>query len=194
MAFRRNRNLRDILGQVHVSRGRKILRKPINKKRTGCTACLSTTRNLCCGHIVSTKKFRSDATGEELEILHNLNCKSRNVIYLAHCSLCRNTQYVGKSEPPAHLRFNTHRSDVKDPKGGAFDHHFRLPGHDFNRHARFTLIEQIKNHHQNSQAENRRQLEAREDYWMLRLRTLKPSGMNDSLNSGTRQRLHDICA
>ena len=58
----------------------------------------------------------------------------------------------------------------------------------------FKVIEQIRDHHTNTKAENRRQLEAREDYWMLRLRTLKPSGMNDSLNSGTRQRLHDICA
>ena len=101
---------------------------------------------------------------------------------------------MGKSEPPAHLRINTHRHDVKDPSGGAFDHHFRLPGHDFNAHAKFTLIEQIRNHHGNTKAENRRQLEAREDYWMLRLTTLKPSGMNDSLNSGTCQRLHDKCA
>ena len=194
VAFRRNRNLREILGQVHVSRGRKLIKKPRSKRHTGSTACLSTTKNLCCKHLVSTKTFSSDTTGEVLEILHSLNCKSKNIIYLGHCALCRNTQYVGKSEPPAHLRINTHRQGVKDPNGGAFDQHFNLPGHNFNDHAKFTIIEQIRNHHENSKAENRRQLEAREDFWMLRLKTLKPSGLNDSLNSGTRQRLLNICA
>ena len=65
---------------------------------------------------------------------------------------------------------------------------------DFNDHVKFTIIEQIRNHHGNTKAENRRQLEAREDFWILRLKTLKPSGLNDSLYSGTRQRLQNICA
>ena len=141
---------------------------------------------------MSTKTFRSDQTSEELEILHSLNCRSQNIIYLGHCILCPRTQYVGKSEPPAHLRINTHRHDVHDPKGGAFDHHFALPGHNFNEHARFTLIEQVKN--PGNKAENRRLLESREDYWMSRLRTVTPQGMNDRLNSNTSQKIQDICA
>ena len=139
------------------------------------------------------KTFSSQTTGETLEILHSLNCKSLNSIYLGECALgCPNTQYVGKSKPPAHLRFNTHRSDVTKPKGGAFDHHFALPGHNFNEHARFTLIEQVKN--PGNKAENRRLLESREDYWMSRLRTVTPQGMNDRLNSNMSQKIQDICA
>lgn len=194
VAYRRNKNLREILGQVHISRGKKIIKPKKKERHTGSRACLSSSKNLCCGQLHSTKTFTSETTGETLEILHSLNCRSRNCIYLGFCILCRKTQYVGKSEPPANLRFNTHRHDVKDPSGGAFDHHFALPGHDFNKHARFILIEQIRNHAGNSKMENRRLLEAREDYWMSRLQTLKPDGLNDSLNSSTKQRLRDICA
>ena len=195
VAFKRNKNLCEILGGTHVSRGKKIIRQPKNNRRKqGSYACLSSTKNQCCNQIKSTKTFTSQTTGETLDILHSLNCKSLNSIYLGECALgCPNTQYVGKSEPPAHLRFNTHRSDVKKPKGGAFDHHFALPGHNFDKHAKFTLIEQVRNHSKNPKMVNRRLLEDREDYWMSRLRTIKPHGLNDSYNNPVRARLHDIC-
>ena len=191
IAFRRNKNLRDILGQVHLSRDKKITKNTRRPKHPGSKACLNTTRNQCCRHIQSTKTFTSDVTGETLEIRHDLNCKSKNIIYLGHCVLCKKKQYVGKSEPPANLRINTHRDNVKRPNGIAFDKHFLQPGHNFNEHARFTLIEQLKI--SKSPLENRKLLENREDYWMLRLKTLSPWGLNDHLNDNSHQRIHDIC-
>ena len=193
VAFKRNKNLREILGQTNISRGKKLIKKPRANRHTGSQACLSSVKNLCCKQIRSTKTFTSSSTGETLQILHSLNCKSPNTVYLGDCALgCPNTQYVGKSEPPAHLRFNTHRHDVNSPTGGAFDHHFTLPGHSYNKHARFTLIEQIRDHRKNTKLENRRLLEQREDYWMMRLRTIKPHGLNDSLNNPAKARIHAI--
>ena len=191
VAFRRNKNLRDILGQVHLSRGRKLVKNQRKPRHPGSKACLTTSRNQCCRHLQSTKTFKSDNTGETLEIRHDLNCRSKNTIYLGHCVLCPAKQYVGKSEPPANLRINTHRDNVNRPNGIAFDKHFLLPGHNFNDHARFTLIEQLKVN--KSPLENRRRLEQREDYWMLRLKTLAPYGLNDHLNNNAHQRIHDIC-
>ena len=191
VAYRRNKNLRDILGNVHLSRGRKITKSTRKPRFPGSKACLSSRRNQCCRHLQSTKTFTSAQTGETLNILHDLNCKSRNSIYLSGCILCPERQYVGKSEPPAHLRINGHRSDVHTPKGNAYDHHFRLPGHDFNQHATFTLIEQVKQC--KTPEENRRLLEQREDYWMLRLQTLAPRGFNDHLNNTANQRIQEIC-
>ena len=193
VAYRRNKNLRDILGQTHLSRGKKIVKSTKPDRYTGSYACLTSTKNQCCRHVQSTKTFSSDNTGETLRILHNLNCRSQNIIYLGHCALCPRTQYVGKSEPPANLRINTHRRDVTGPLGGAFDKHFAQEGHDFNKHARFTIIEQIRSHKSNSKLENRRLLEQREDYWMIRLQTIKPHGMNDSPNDPLKARLHGIC-
>ena len=193
VAYRRNKNLRDLIGQMHLSRGKKIIKTRKPTTNNGCKACLTTSRNQCCRHITSTKTFKSHNTGEELTILHNLNCKSKNCIYLGHCVLCKGSQYVGKSEPPANLRINTHRHDVTSSNGCPFDKHFALPGHDFNKHARFTLIEQINDRNM-SKSETRRLLEDREDYWMTRLRTLQPEGMNDHLNAALRQTIHAICS
>ena len=114
-------------------------------------------------------------------------------IYIIYIYICKYHQYVGKSEPTAHKRFNTHRYDVTSPKGLAFDKHFNEPGHDYNHHARFILIEQVKQHQNLSPAENRRILEDREDFWMMKLKTLAPLGHNDRLNSTKRARLHAIC-
>ena len=191
LAYKRNKNLRNLIGQMHLSRGRKILsnRKP---KLTGCSPCLSSKKNKCCRQITSSKTFTSDQTGETLDIRHLLTCKSTNCIYLGYCLKCPKHQYVGKSEPPAHLRFNTHRHDVNSPTGLAFDRHFDQPGHNFDHDARFILIEQITNRTL-SKEETRKLLEQREDFWMQRLQTLAPKGLNDRLNSPAKAKIHAIC-
>ena len=193
LAFRRNKNLRDILGQTHLSRGKKTIPEKL-RKNGGCQACLSHARNQCCNHIISTKTFRSQTTKEEFEIRHSLNCRSKNVIYLGFCNKCPGTQYVGKSEPPVNLRINTHRHDVKSPNGGAFDKHFNQPGHDYNKNARFILIEQIRNQNTMKKMNIRKLLEEREDYWMSKLQTVTPKGLNDHLNSQFNNQIREICS
>ena len=192
LAYRRNKNLRNLISQVHLSRGRKITpKKP--PKLTGCSPCLTSNKNKCCRQLTSTKTFTSDQTKEEFDIRHLLNCRSKNCIYLGYCLKCPYNQYVGKSEPPANLRFNTHRHDVTSATGLAFDRHFDQPGHNFDHDARFILIEQITNHAL-SKADTRKILESREDYWMQKLRTLTPHGLNDRLTSPTKAKIHAICA
>ena len=56
----------------------------------------------------------------------NVNCKSRNTIYLAQCSICRNSQgsYTGQSQQPLHKRINGHRHDFyKQPHLSALAYH-----------------------------------------------------------------------
>ena len=105
VAYKRNKNLRNLIGQMHLSKMKKILaKKP--PKMTGCAPCLSSAKNKCCRQIADSKTFKSEQTGATYEIRHKLNCKSKNIIYLGYCLKCARHQYVGKSEPPAHLRFN----------------------------------------------------------------------------------------
>ena len=178
---------------MHQSRGKKIIpTKP--PKLTGCSPCLSSNKNKCCRQIADTKTFQSDQTGEVFEIRHKLNCRSKNCIYLGFCLKCSKNQYVGKSEPPANMRFNTHRHDVTSESGLAFDKHFDQKDHDFDHHARFILIEQIKNRNNLSKLENRRILEQREDFWIQKLKTLAPFGLNDRLNSACKARIQAICS
>ena len=154
---------------------------------------LTDPKNKCCRQITASKTFTSDTTGETFSIEHNLNCRSPYVLYLGYCIKCPNQQYVGKSEPPAHKRFNTHRYDAKKPSGLSFDKHFATDGHNFDHDARFILLEQIKNYRSLPKNEIRAIMEHREDYWMLKLKTLSPTGLNDKLNSATTARIHSIC-
>ena len=58
------------------------------------------------------------------------------------CVLC-NKQYAGKTEATFNLRLSNHRKDLNKQNLVQADQHFRLHGHNFNKHAKFTLIEQL---------------------------------------------------
>ena len=51
-----------------------------------------------------------------------------------------NKQYTGKSETTFNLRSRNHRKDVSKQNSLQAD---QLPGHNFNKHAKFTLIDQL---------------------------------------------------
>ena len=46
------------------------------------------------------------------KIVHDLTCKSENLIYLLQCQICK-LQYVGKSESTINIHLNDHRKDAK---------------------------------------------------------------------------------
>ena len=52
-----------------------------------------------------------------------------------------NKQYTGKSEAAFNLRLDIHWKDVNKRNSFQADQHFRLPGHNFNKQAKLTLIE-----------------------------------------------------
>ena len=92
------------------------------------------------------------------------------------CSLCEKSQYVGKSEYSLNLKMNTHRNDV-----WRTDKHLQMPGHNFNAHAKFTIIEEVCNKSL-SKFKIRSLLEHREDFWILKLQTISLQDLNISLN------------
>ena len=53
--------------------------------------------------------------------------------------------------------------------------------HNFNQHAKFILIEQLDNINIDKDLVTFR-LKKREDFWILRLKTLQPDGVNAELN------------
>lgn len=179
MAYRRCRNLKDILGSKIIENNR-VVRRPLTPAVGKCTPCMSKTGNLCCKQIANTSSFRSASNGKTFRIFHHVNCKSTFVIYIMECSRCK-LQYIGKSEFPMNIRINNHRKDAHRPDGLPASQHFNKAGHDFNEHATFTIIEQLKNTDA-PKKEKRNTLERREDLWIIKLQTLKPLGLNQELN------------
>ena len=56
-----------------------------------------------------------------------------------------------------------------------------MPGHNFNAHTKFTIIEEFCNKSL-SKLKIRSMLEHRKDFWILKLQTLSQQGLNISLN------------
>ena len=100
------------------------------------------------------------------------------------CTLCK-IQYVGKAETPFNIRLNNHRKDANDnnPKAIPPSIHFKQPGHNFNKDARFTLIEQINNIITTDIDTIKIRVKRTEDFWILKLDTLSPKGLNQELNN-----------
>ena len=61
--------------------------------------------------------------------------------------------------------------------------HFKQPGHNFNKHAKFTLIEQINNKIITEIDTLKIGLKRREDFWILKPATLTPKVLNQELNN-----------
>ena len=138
--YRRNRNLKDLLGQTRISKNKVV--KKTEKLIGKCSPCLRRPDTKCCRHIVSTSTFQNRTGKRQYKIFHNVNCKSKNVIYLAHCKLCNNKPYVGKREEQMiRKRITKHRFDAKNTKSIPVDRHFLLPGHNFGGHFKLTIIE-----------------------------------------------------
>ena len=86
-----------------------------------------------------------------------------------------------KAETPFKIRLNNHRSDVSYPDSIPACHHFAQSYHDFNTHAKFTLIETITN--RNNPTEVIQDiLKKRENFWTNTLETLQHHGLNQELN------------
>ena len=81
------------------------------------------------------------------------------------------------------LRLSNHRKDVNNPKCIPADFHFRKPAHSFSLHAKFTLIEQLSNIHTSDKEILTFRLKRREDFWIQKLESLSPKGLNPELNN-----------
>ena len=180
VCYKKNRSLRDEIGQTRLAKGR-VVRKKSNKKGR-CSPCMGRSDCLCCRHLISTSVFTNRNGQAKYEIWHRMNCHTKNALYLAFCMKCNARQYVGKVETQgANRRVNKHRNDVRRPDGLAIDRHFDQPDHDFNRDFRLILIEEITKRNLTKE-QMRELLLRREDFWMLKLDTLAPNGFNDKLN------------
>ena len=57
-----------------------------------------------------------------------------------------------------------------------------LPGHDLNKNAKFTLIEKLTNTNKVATETLKERLKNRENFWIIKLRTLTPNGPNQEVN------------
>ena len=109
----------------------------------------------------------SQQAKQEFNIFFKLNCKSEYVIYLMECILCK-MQYVGKAETAFNLRLNNHRKDTKKSNSILACKHFQEQGHNFNKYAKFIIINKLVNLKSSKEA-LREMLVIRENFWIQKL-------------------------
>ena len=143
-AFRRNKNLKDLIGSNKIEKN-KVKKIQIQKLKPGkCSPCLMNFRSLCCKQVRKRTTFKSQQTKKICEIFHNVNCASSYVISLMEYILS-NKQYVGKAETSFNIRPNNHRKDVKKVDAIMVCKHFEQESHNFNKHGKFIIIDQLTN-------------------------------------------------
>ena len=101
-----------------------------------------------------------------------------------------NIQYVGKSDRPFNIRVSNHRQDFKNPNAIPAWKHFSKHDYDFNNHGKFIIIEQLRNIRITSTETLKETLKKQENFWIMKLETLAPRGLNQDLNWGLSVRCH----
>ena len=181
VAFKRNKNLQEIIGGHTIKNGK--VSKAHSKNRKGKSEPCNTSKpSLCCKQVIDASTFRSYQTQQLYTIFHKLNYKSKFIIYLMECASCK-VQYVGQAETAFNIRLNNHRKNVNNPKSIPADLYFRKLGHSFDLHAKFTLIEQLSNIRTTEKDTLKFRLKRWEDFWIQKLKTLTPKGLNQELNN-----------
>ena len=112
--------------------------------------------------------------------IHTYIC-SNYVIYLLECIICK-IQHAGKSETSFNIRLNNRRKDIKKPNAIEACKHFNSNKHTFSAHGKFILIEQLRNINTTPTEILKLKLKERENFWVKKLKTLTPYGLNQELN------------
>ena len=165
VAYRRPKSLRDILVKA------KLTNPTVNDSPGQSEPCMS-PRCQTCKLMRPTQTFKS-VSGATSAVNGRHSCKTANAVYLMTCNIC-NKQYVGETKLPINKRMNLHRSDWKTRKfnRSPVAEHFNEVGHSFDN-VELCCIEANKRWSDT-------QRKARETYWIRRLNTLQPFGINKS--------------
>ena len=105
VAFRRPKNLRDLLVSAEVTRPKRTNSVQGNRKCRG-RGCKT------CPIIQEVAEVKSNFTGEVFKLHVSATCKSSDLVYVIACKRC-GKQYVGETEQALHERLNSHRSDIR---------------------------------------------------------------------------------
>ena len=105
---------------------------------------------------------------------YSTSCTSQNVIYLIECKRC-NMQYIGQTNQQVSKQMNSHRFDINNYDDQRYATnvvlHFNSDSHSLDDF-RFVPIDIVNNEMDRL---------CKETYWIHKLDTLHPKGMNSKL-------------
>ena len=144
-----------------------------------CGGCM-----LCKVHLNTSTIFKSTVTNETFSLPKGnfgiqVASTTKNVVYLITCDHC-SLQYVGMTTTALRTRFANHRSSVKNSKFNTnLYHHFLSIGQRDKVHLlRVQII-----YHYNNNIDPKDVLLTVEEFYMRKMCTLMPFGLNDNIAS-----------
>ena len=178
-SYRKAKNIKELLARPkgsHYSNN--------GHSAAGCFKC-NKKCDLCKNYFKEDKIFYSARTDRYYTIRQHLDCKSKDVIYLATCKKCK-VQYVGSTSNEFKVRFRNHKSAMLTNKTTCeLAVHFNRVEHlmsDFE----FIVIEKVVNE---SEDQIDRRLLTREAFWCSQLCTLHPHGLNKRSEFNSKNRI-----
>ena len=178
-SYRRAKNIKELLAGPKGSNYSNN-----DHSATGCFKCRKKC-DLCKNYFKEDKIFYSTSTHRYYTIRQHLDCKSKNVIYLATCKKC-NVQYVGSTSNEFKVRFRNHKSAMLTSKTTCeLAVHFNRAEHQMSDFE-FIVIEKVVNE---SEDHLDRRLLTREAFWCSQLCTLHPYGLNKRSEFNSKNRI-----
>ena len=83
--------------------------------KTYTTSKCGNGRCKCCENIIETSSYHFSDINLEFQIRSDMNCNSRNLIYVLFCNGC-NQRYVGQSGDELRSRCRVHRQHISNPE------------------------------------------------------------------------------
>ena len=108
------------------------------------------------------------------KIKNNHSCQTRNLVYFIYCQTCQKPIYVGETERKLQERAKEHLADIRHQRHTPVAEHFNTGNHNISD-ASFSILEKIHD-------ESKIFRLVKERDWMLKLRTVKPEGVNIKSN------------
>jgi hypothetical protein len=119
--------------------------------------------------------IKSKITKETYRTTKYVSCESRNVIYCIECTQC-GKQYIGETKRSFRIRISEHMGDVRNTRNyKPVARHFNSRNHTI-KNMKNTVLETITQDPELEQSTIHRR--TREAYWIHRLRTIDPMGIN----------------
>ena len=171
-----------------------------NIQNKGRSKPCSSRNCLICPEFLNITDFILDSKFNKHYFEHEMDCNTENLIYSIQCLGCK-SHYVGQTGDTLRTRFNNHKSEIRTKKDKPLSSHFQncmslkrlnklnqpflkitpleivpklpLPPIEFDENG------EIKEHPYDGNRElNRLRLLQRETFWITKLNTLKPHGLN----------------
>ena len=175
-------NLKELIAPARVNTGMSVgsnYDRDTQGKCVKCGSCGASNRGrkrksgiYACQVVKEGSSFKSNQTGETYKIRQDINCRSENIIYLVTCKKC-GMQGVGSCTTFCKRISNYITSIENKSPGCKIEMHFLKPEHSVQDFTITGIVQLV-----NPPRDPIGRLREFEGYWMIKLQTLEPYGMN----------------